>query len=382
MSELSTQVNYAANQVLERHGPLLSVIVPTFNERDNVQELVRRLAAALAGISWEAIFVDDDSPDLTADVARAAARQDIRVRCLQRLGRRGLSSACIEGMLASSAPFLAVIDGDLQHDERLLKPMLEALEQESLDIVVGSRYVAGGGAGGLDPGRLRISRFATRLGRRFVPETLTDPMSGFFMIRREVLPEVARDLSGVGFKILLDLFASSKRPLRFRELPFQFRARFAGESKLDSQVAWEYAMLLLDKLVGRYVPVRFIAFSIVGGFGMLVHLLVLTVAYRMLGTEFVTGQIAATGIAMTFNYAVNNALTYRDRRLKGWSWFKGWVTFVIGCSIGAFANVGIAAWLFSRQYQWVLAAVAGILVGSVWNYAITFVYTWNKPKRA
>lgn len=363
-------------------GPLLSVIVPTFNERDNVPELIKRLDAALQGVPWEVIFVDDDSPDLTADAIRAAAQQDGRVRCLQRLGRRGLSSASIEGMLASSAPYLAVIDGDLQHDERLLPVMLETLRSDGLDIVVGSRYVAGGGAAGLDASRLRISRMATRLGRRFVPETLTDPMSGFFMLRREVLPEVARELSGVGFKILLDIFASSKRPLRFRELPYEFRPRHAGESKLDSQVAWEYAMLLLDKLVGRYVPVRFIAFSIVGGFGMVLHLLILTVAYRVMGIDFVTGQIVATGIAMTFNYAVNNALTYRDRRLKGWHWLRGWASFVVSCSIGAFANVGIAAWLFSRQYEWVVAAIAGILVGAVWNYAVTFVYTWNKPRRA
>jgi dolichol-phosphate mannosyltransferase len=382
MSDLSALETPEVNQSLAQPGPQLTVVVPTFNERENVAELIRRLDSALAGISWEVLFVDDDSPDLTADAVRSQAQRDSRVRCLQRLGRRGLSSACIEGMLASSAPFVAVIDGDLQHDERLLKPMLEALKRESLDIVVGSRYVAGGGAGGLDQSRLRISRLATRLGRRFVPETLTDPMSGFFMMRREVLPEVAGDLSGVGFKILLDLFASSKRPLRFRELPYEFRARYAGESKLDSQVAWEYAMLLLDKLIGRYVPVRFIAFSIVGGFGMGVHLVILAVAYRGLAVEFVTSQIIATGVAMTFNYAVNNALTYRDRRLKGWNWFRGWVTFVIGCSIGAFANVGVAAWLFQRQYQWVVAAIAGILVGSVWNYAVTFVYTWNKPRRA
>lgn len=364
-------------------GATLAVIVPTFNERENVPELIRRLDTALQGVRWEVIFVDDDSPDETAEVVRSAAQQDVRVRCIQRLGRRGLSSACIEGMLASSAPYLAVIDGDLQHDETLLPQMLDVLRQEGLDIVVGSRYAAGGGAdAGFDRSRQKISQFATRIGRRFVPADLTDPMSGFFMIRREVVPQVARDLSGVGFKILLDIFASSKRPLKFRELPYQFRARHAGESKLDSQVAWEYGMLLLDKLVGRYVPVRFIAFSIVGGIGMIVHLLVLTLLYRGLNTEFVTGQVVATVIAMTFNYAVNNALTYRDRRLKGWSWVRGWISFVVGCSIGAFANVGIAAYLYAREYTWVLAAIAGILVGAVWNYAVTFVYTWNRPKRA
>lgn len=363
-------------------APQLAVVVPTFNERDNVAHLVERLAEVLKGIRWEVIFVDDDSPDSTAALARSLASQDGRVRCLQRLGRRGLSTACIEGILSTSAPYVAVIDGDMQHDERLLSPMLSALANEELDLVVGSRYVEGGGVGAWDASRARISRFATRLGRRFVPENLTDPMSGFFMIRTEVFHSIVRQLSGVGFKILLDIFASAQRPLKFRELPYQFRARHAGESKLDSQVAWEYAMLLLDKLVGRYVPVRFVAFSIVGALGMIVHLLVLTVSYRFAGGEFVASNIAATTVAMTFNYAVNNALTYRDRRLKGFAWLRGWASFVVGCSVGAIANVGIAAYLFERQYQWVLAAIAGVLVGAVWNYAITLVYTWGRRSNA
>lgn len=363
-------------------GAELAIIVPTFNERDNVAKLISYLDAALVGIRWEAIFVDDDSPDDTADVVRAISRQDGRIRCTHRIGRRGLSTACIEGMLSASAPYIAVIDADLQHDEKLLPQMLNVLKNEDVDVVVGSRYVQGGGIGEWNESRARISRFATRLGKRFVPETLTDPMSGFFMLRRSALQEIVRSLSGVGFKILLDIFASAKRELKFRELPYQFRTRTAGESKLDNQAAWDYAMLLMDKLIGRYVPVRFIAFSIVGAFGMFVHLLVLTAMYRFIGQDFMTGQVVATFVAMTFNYAVNNALTYRDQRLRGWSWLRGWATFVLGCSVGAFANVGIAAYLFSHNYQWVMAAIAGILVGAVWNYAITFVYTWGKPRRA
>jgi dolichol-phosphate mannosyltransferase len=360
-------------------APELSIVVPTFNERGNVAELTKRLATALRDIAWEVIFVDDDSPDSTAELARSIARGDGHVRCLQRLGRRGLSSACIEGILSTAAPYVAVIDGDLQHDERLLPSMLALLKGEGLDLVVGSRYVAGGGIGDWDESRARISRLATRLGRRFVPESLTDPMSGFFMLRTQTFYETVRNMSGVGFKILLDLFASAKRPLKFRELPYEFRTRYAGESKLDSQAAWDYGMLLLDKLIGHYVPVRFVAFSIVGGLGMFVHLLILSLSYRGLGKSFVTSQIAATMIAMTFNYAVNNAITYRDRRLKGWGWLRGWLSFVIGCSVGAIANVGVASYLFERHYQWLLDGIAGVLVGAVWNYAITLVYTWGKP---
>ncbi len=361
--------------------PQLCVVVPTFNERDNVAELVRRLERCLQGCRWEVIFVDDDSPDGTAKAVRELAERDRRIRCLHRLGRRGLSTACIEGMLASSAPYLAVIDGDLQHDESLLPHMLEAIESQPLDLVIGSRYLAGGSAGGLNRRRAWASRLATRLSRRLVPPDLSDPVSGFFMLRREVFEASVRQLSGIGFKILLDLFASAPQPLRFLELPYEFRARRAGVSKLDGQALWDYGMLLLDKLVGRFVPARFIAFILVGGLGVAVHMVVLTLLFRALGVSFMLAQTAATLVAMTGNYALNNVLTYRDMQLKGRAWLRGWVSFTIACSIGAIANVGVARYLFAADATWVLAGLAGIVVGAVWNYVITMTYTWKVASR-
>lgn len=363
--------------------PQLSVIVPTFNESANVAELHRRVGTALAGRDWEMIFVDDDSPDGTADVVRALAQQDARVRCIQRIGRRGLASACIEGMLASSAPLVAVIDGDLQHDERVLPRMLDLLQVDAgVDVVVGSRYVEGGGTGNWDAQRAGMSRWATRLSHAVVKADLKDPMSGFFMIRQTaVLASVRAGMSAVGFKILLDLLAAAPRPLVVRELPYEFRGRFAGESKLDTSVMWDYGIMLLDHWFGRLVPVRFIAFTLVGGFGLLVHLAVLSLLYGLGRVEFVTAQAAATLVAMSSNFVMNNLLTYRDRRLTGWGWVRGWVSFSLACSVGALANVGVAGWLFNAQHQgWLFAAVAGVVVGAVWNYAVTAVYTWNKPK--
>ena len=245
-------------------GPELSIIVPTFNERDNIAELIGCLAACLGNRSWEVVFVDDDSPDGTADLVREHAAADSRVRCLQRIGRRGLSSACVEGMLATQALYLAVIDADLQHDERLLPQMLDTLKQGDADIVVGSRYAPGGDIGDWDARRARMSQLAVRLSRAVVPAELTDPMSGFFMMRRSVLDQSVHQLSRIGFKLLTDLFASHPEPLRFKELAYRFRVRRAGESKLDSVTAWDYGMLLLDKLIGHWIPVRFLAFSIVG----------------------------------------------------------------------------------------------------------------------
>lgn len=364
-------------------GAELTVVVPTFNERGNVAELVRRLDAALDGRSWEVIFVDDDSPDGTADLVRSLGRADRRVRCIQRIGRRGLSSACIEGMLASTAPFQAVMDGDLQHDETILPRMLDALKAGETDVVVASRYLASGGLGDWSASRARISRLATRLSRLVLHADLTDPMSGFFMIRREAFADRVRALSGIGFKILLDLFASSAQPPRFVELPYQFRDRTVGESKLDTQAVWEYFMLLLDKLVGGVVPVRFVAFALVGGLGVGVHLATLSALFRVVGLPFPTAQATATLVAITSNFALNNVLTYRDRRLRGWRWLTGWLSFLVACGVGALANVGIASYLFeTSRTTWLLAALAGIAVGAVWNYAVTAVYTWHKPTRA
>ena len=361
----------------------LAVIIPTFNERDNVPLLVQRLNAALAGVGWEAIFVDDDSPDGTADAVRALARRQGNIRCLQRIGRRGLASACIEGALSSAAPYIAVMDGDLQHDATLLPAMLDRIKEDGLDIVVASRHVGDGGVGDWDSGRVLISGVAGRLARLVVKADLSDPMSGFFLMTREAFAASVRSLSGQGFKILLDLFASSPRPLRFAELPLHFGRRLHGESKLDTLVAWEYLMLLLEKLVGPLVPVRFLLFATIGGLGVLTHLAVLWLAI-LLGAAFAVAQGAATLTAMTGNFLLNNLFTYRDRRLRGLRLLTGLASFYAVCGVGAAANVGVAAHLFGANHSWWFSGLAGAAVSCVWNYAMSSVFTWRAraPRRA
>ena len=374
----------AVSSVSNRQGgPEFSVIVPTLNEQLNIEELLRRLDAALRDLRWEVIFVDDDSQDKTADLARSLAQVDDRVRVIQRIGRRGLASASIEGMLASSAPYLAVMDADMQHDERLLPEMLTALKSSDFELVVGSRYVEHGSIGELSGGRRRMSRFATALANRVLSVQITDPMSGFFGIKRETFQEVARNLSGIGFKILLDILISARRPLRLHEMPYVFRSRHAGESKLDSVVAWEYVMMLIDKKVGRYVPVRFIQFVLVGATGVGVHMIVLWMLFRAVGLAFGAGQAIATLTAMTSNFLLNNVFTYRDQRLRKGALLRGWLSFVAACSLGGLANVGIASYLYAGSHAgWVGAALAGTVVGAVWNYAVTSVYTWGAPRRS
>lgn len=354
----------------------LTVVVPTYNERGNVEALFARLDAALTGIAWEVVFVDDDSPDETAAAVRRLAQSDRRIRVLQRIGRRGLSSAVVEGMLASSAPYLAVIDGDLQHDERLLPKMLAAIKAESLDVVVGSRHLAGGGTGGWDRRRVAISDLATRLARLVVSADLSDPMSGFFMLSRPAFERAVRHLSGQGgFKILLDLFASTPVPFRFKELPYVFAERRHGESKLDGFVVWEHLMLLAEKVTGGHVPGRFLSFAAVGGLGVAVHFSTLFAVLHL--AAFPIAQASAAAVAMTSNFILNNLLTYRDRRLKGRRFLTGLLSFYAVCGLGAVANVGIASAAFAHHYTWWASGLAGVVVGVVWNYAVSSVFTWR-----
>ena len=356
----------------------LSIVVPTFNESKNIRELIARLERTLPDIRWELVFVDDNSADGTHRLVREIARRDPRVRCLQRIGRRGLSSACIEGIFATAAPTIAVMDADLQHDERNPAVAVRADQERRRR---GHRHALFGRRQHRRSGTSAAFRSA---GSPRAPATsvlkqkVSDPMSGFFMLRREVVENCVTKLSAVGFKILLDILASTKTPLRIAEVPYTFRDRFAGESKLDEMVVWEYAMLLADKTIGRFVPVRFVMFSFIGGLGVFVHLAILTVLLKVLSLGFTLGQTIATCAAMVFNFAINNVLTYRDRRLRGASWFKGLLTFMAACSIGALANVGIARYLFVNETQWILAALAGVMVGAVWNYAVTQLYTWTK----
>ena len=358
----------------------LAIIVPTFQESENVRPLIKALMTALSEINFEIIFVDDNSPDGTSDAVRSIARHNPRVRSIERIGRRGLSSACIEGIMATSAPVAVVIDGDMQHDETRIPEMLGKLEAEQLDLVIGSRYVEGGGFGDWSEDRKSASKFATNIAKLVTKVDLSDPMSGFFMIRTDVFRGLVPNLSATGFKILLDICASSPEPLKIGEVPFEFRSRARGESKMDSKVLLEFLELLLDKTVGKFgVPTKFLMFGMVGGLGVFVHMAVLTAMFKLVGQSFLVSQATATLVAMTFNFWLNNIFTHYDQRLSGWSWLMGWISFCLASSVGALANVGIAGYLF-QTYEtiWVVSALAGIMVGVVWNYAITSIFTWKK----
>jgi dolichol-phosphate mannosyltransferase len=364
---------------IAREAPLeLSVVIPTLNEAGNVEPLLEKLGVALAGIEWEAIFVDDGSTDGTPELLTRIAQADRRVRMIRRIGRRGLSSAVVEGALASTTPIIAVIDADLQHDERILPDLYRAIAGGGHELAIGTRYCQGGSTGEWDESRLKISRFATALASPIMKTRLSDPMSGFFAVRREVLLEAAPRLSNVGYKILLDLVASLPRPLKTAEVGYTFGTRQHGASKLDGMVALEYLELLLDKSIGRFVPVKLVQFGAVGMVGVGVHLLLLDLALTSLGLAFTWSQAVAVIGAMTFNFALNNRFTYRDRQLKGFAWVTGLLSFYLVCSLGAVANVGIGSLVYDQFHGWWIAGIAGAIVGSVWNYVASGWLTWTK----
>ena len=357
-------------------GFALAVIVPTYNEAGNVARIVASLDGALAGIRFEIVFVDDWSRDGTAERIAALARDRADIRVIRRFGRRGLSSAVIEGMMATMAPVVAVIDGDGQHDERLLPRLFHAVEAGACDVAIGSRYCADGSTGTWDAGRARASRWATRLSRLVLWTPVADPMSGFFAVRRDRVEALLPTLSGRGFKILFDLLTASPEPLRAVELPFRFREREAGESKLDTGIVAEHLVMIVDRLVRRYLPSRLVMFAAVGTLGLAVHLVVLRAALPGLG--FARAQTLAVTIAIAFNFLGNNAFTFRDRRLRGLALLGGLASFYAVCGLGALADVGAGTALFAAHERWWVSGVAGAVLGSAWNYAASTLVTWRR----
>jgi dolichol-phosphate mannosyltransferase len=360
----------------------LAIVVPTKNEAGNVRQLVGLLEAALAGIRWQVIFVDDDSADGTAAVVHEMGETRDNVLCLRRIGREGLSSAVIEGMMATGADCIAVMDADLQHDENLLPRMFRTLQNPDVDVVVASRFLDASERQNFPAFRERLSNAGIFLSRLVTRSRLTDPLSGFFMLRRGLAEEIVPRLNGQGFKILLDIFASASRPLRYEEVPLVFRERNAGVSKLDALVSLEFILLLADKLLHRRIPIRFLTFLLVGLSGLVIHLVLLGFFHKIARQPFLTAQIAATFIAMTSNFFLNNHLTYRDRRLAGRKLFSGLLLFYVICGAGAWGNFALAQFLYARAISWWLAGLIGAAVSAVWNYGVNNSFTWTRPRES
>ena len=360
----------------------VSIIVPTYCEAQNIPVLFERLAAAMAGIAWEMIVVDDDSPDGTAGVAFALAQSDPRIRCLRRVNRMGLAGAAIEGFLSSSAPYVALIDGDLQHDETILPAMFAALSAGKPNLAIATRTAPGGSIeSGFTPGRQRLSDLGAWVFRKASGQAIADPMSGFFMIRREIVARIAARMSPDGFKPLVDILLAEGAALRVVELPYVFRPRLAGESKLSAQVGLDFLGLLAHHASGGVLPSRFVLFALIGGLGLFVHLGVLKALLTVWGPDsFAASQLIATLTAMTSNFLLNNEITYRSTRYRGLNKLAGLALFAVVCGVGVVANIDVASWMFAVERVWWVAGFSGALVSVVWNYAVSSAFVWRRRR--
>ncbi len=357
------------------------MVVPTYRESANVPVLFERVKTALVGLPWEMIVVDDNSPDGTSEVAFAIAVADRRMRCLRRVNRSGLAGAVIEGWMASSADYVAVIDGDLQHDETILPKMYGQLEAGAGNLAVGTR-VRDGTEGGLSPARQKLSDLGRWVFNRIAGVSVADPMSGFFMIRREIISRLAPRLSPDGFKILVDVVLSAAGELRVVEVPYRFRERIAGKSKLTPLVGFDFLGLVAHHASGGVLPVRFVLFGLIGLIGLVVHIVVLSIFRAWVGSnDFQEGQLIATIVAMGSNFLLNNEITYRTQRYSGLGMARGFLAFALACGVGALANINIASMLYNSNQTWWVSGLAGALLSVVWNYAVSTRLIWRPRRR-
>ena len=361
--------------------PQLSVIVPTYNERENLRPFLDSLEAVLTEVDYEVVIVDDDSPDGTSALARSLAQHDPRLRVVHRIWSRGLSSATVDGILSTSSPYIAVMDADMQHDERILPQMLEKLRRESLDVVIGTRNAEGGSMDEFSPGRVVLSQLGRRLSSLVSRTEMSDPMSGYFVLTRTYFHEVVHSLSATGFKILLDLIASSTRPVRIGEVPYTFRNRVHGESKLDILVGLEYLQLLLDKALRGWLPVTYLIFSLVGTCGLIANVILVDALLHLSDMSFEAAQLMAGMLVIALNFLMNNRLTFRSARLRGARLIPGLVLFYLACSIGLGFNLAAARGFRDFGLPWYMASVIGVAIGSVWNYWMASLLIWGIGRR-
>lgn len=355
----------------------ISIIIPTYNEVKNIPILIALLREHLHGLSWQAIIVDDDSPDGTYQIAKEISEKDKRISCIRRINERGLSSACIEGMTASKAKYLAVIDADLQHPVETLPKMLTEIKDMRADILVGTRYKYGQISSDWPFHRRIISKVATNLSKLILSKkTVTDPMSGYFLITKELFEQVRPKLSGVGFKILFDILTVAPSSVKISEYPIKFGIREHGESKLNSLVAWQFFMSIAQRMTLGAISISALSYFSVGTLGVLLHFIIFYFLFILLRIPFEISQFFSSAFSMLGNFLLNNTLTFRPIVLVRQK-FTGYFKYATICLLGACLNTFIAAQCFTIGVQPYLSAGIGILAVAFWNYLLSKKIVWR-----
>jgi dolichol-phosphate mannosyltransferase len=359
----------------------LSIVLPTYNERDNVAPIVAELLPLQSRCELEILFVDDDSADGTAERVVELAHRHPPVRLIRRVGRAGLSSAIKEGILDATGDLVVVMDCDGQHEPATVSAAVDVLQRSGADLVIGSRFHAEARIHGLSQRRERQSSLANAVARFSLPRyrQLTDFMSGFFVLRPAATLPFVRRVDVNGFKFLYELLSISGGQLRVEEVPLRFQPRITGASKLDLAIIWDLGVSILHTLLWRSVPRRAISFALVGSSGVVVQLAA-SHLLMALGMGFDRALPPAVVAAATSNYLINNALTFRFQRQSGLALLRGLLKFLVVASLPVLANVGVASAFYRLVAHDTFAAqLAGIVVVFVWNYAASSRFVWNSP---
>ncbi len=356
----------------------ITVIVPTYNERENVAALVRRVAATLSHYSYEILIIDDNSADGTAELARSLANK-YPIKVIVRRDKRGLASAVVDGIGYASGQVIGVMDADLQHPPEVIPDLVKEIE-EGADIAIASRYAKGGSSAGWSLTRKIISRGAIIIAHLLLPATrkVSDPMSGFFMFRKSVVSEA--HLQPTGYKRLLEILMEGKFQ-KTGEVPYTFATRDRGASKLNTRQQVDYLRHVFSLMRRTGELIRFVKFCIVGASGVGVNLGLFWVLTRFAGLKENDFLALAAGIEASIlsNFTLNEFFTFRDRRSAGSSFLTRLFKFNLISLVGAGVQAGVYALLNHVLGIYDLVSnLIGIALATLWNYLVNNWWTWKQ----
>lgn len=360
------------------HAQSVALVVPTYNECDNILAFYKDAASALAQLDWQIIFVDDNSPDGTAAVAEELAIDDRRVRVIVRFHQRGLTSAVLQGVCSANTSYVVVTDADLQHDLCKIPEMLHLLNTDQADLVIGTRYEEGGSTEGLANGfRIWLSRTGTKVAQAFVPVPVSDPMSGFFAFRRKKLLQILAKVDPLGFKVLFDILLLGGHQIRISEIPYHFRNRHAGSSKLDGRIQWDFLIQIIYHLLKQLVPHDLISFILVGASGAIVELTMLGLGVAI-GAPNGPMQTAAIGAATTWNFLLNHCLTFHRHLKINADLAIKFVLYATAVAIGIIVDISAATISMQKLYATeLLASILGVCADTIWRFAVAKAIIWR-----
>ena len=359
--------------------PKCSIVLPTYNEANNIKIIINELIKLLEkNYVYEIIVIDDNSPDHTWRIVEEEYINYQNIFCFRRIKKRGLSSAIVDGFMLSKFNNMIVLDSDLQHDLKIIPNIIDKLSN-NFDLVIGSRYINNDSMKDWNFFRRLLSQFATKISNFIQDSITTDPMSGFFGIKKKLFLEVVNQLDIKGYKILLDIVAVLKNKKNFKniDIPYKFKERIYGESKLTGEILIESLDLIYSKLFGSILPVNFIKFITVGSFGALIHFSILFFLYKFLDYSYSFALICSIEFSIIFNYFLNNIWTFRFVKLFGKQNLIGLIKFNLFSGIGGIIAYLVSQNLYNLDFNWVISSLLGAIVASLWNYNLNKIMTWR-----